>query len=110
VGSRRQPKSAEYVNRLWMTRSRPGNDRVSSASLIRRFIHQKARFVFGAEPNAYPDTIPFGMFCPQGFGHRGEDCTIETLCKQFPIRYGRVKRIAQIIHDADLGDERLGRD
>jgi hypothetical protein len=102
-------KFAEYVNRLWMTRSRPGIDRVSSAWLIRRFIDPKARFVFGAEPSAHPDAIPFDMFCPQGFGHRGEDCTIETLCKQFSIRDGRVKRIAQIIHDADFGDEKFGR-
>ena len=102
-------KSGEYVNRLWMTRPRPGIDRVSSAWLIRRFIDPKARFVFGAEPGAHPDAIPFDMFCPQGFGHRGEDCTFETLFKQFAIRDRRVKRIAEIIHDADLGDEKFGR-
>jgi len=102
-------KSSEYVNRLWMTRTRPGIDRVSSAWLIRRFIDPKARFVFGVEPSAHPDAIPFDMFCPQGFGHRGEDCTFETLSKQFSIRDARVKRIAQIIHDADLGDEKFGR-
>jgi hypothetical protein len=102
-------KSGEYINRLWMTRPRPGIDRVSSAWLIRRFIDPKARFVFGAEPGAHPDAIPFDMFCPQGFGHRGEDCTFETLFKQFAIRDGRVKRIAEIIHDADLGDEKFGR-
>jgi hypothetical protein len=49
------------------------------------------------------------MFCPQGFGHRGADCTFETLCKHFSIRDARVKRIAEIIHDADLGDEKFGR-
>ena len=102
-------KSGEYVNRLWMTRPRPGIDRVSSAWLIHRFIDPKARFVFGAEPGAHPDAIPFDMFCPQGFGHRGEDCTFETLFKQFAIRDRRVKRIAEIIHDADLGDEKFGR-
>jgi hypothetical protein len=101
--------SAAYVNRLWMTRSRPGIDRVSSAWLIRRFVDRKARFVFGAEPGENPEAIPFDMFCPQGFGHRGEDCTFETLCKQFSIRDRRVKRIAQMIHDADLGDEKFGR-
>lgn len=106
-GSKR--KSGEYINRLWMTRPRPGIDRVSSAWLIRRFIDPKARFVFGAEPGTHPDAIPFDMFCPQGFGHRGQDCTFETLCKDFAIRDGRVKRIAQIIHDADLGDEKFGR-
>src|SRR6266849_1120686 len=64
-------KSGEYVNRLWMTRPRPGIDRVSSAWLIRRFIDPKARFVFGAEPGAHPDAIPFDMFCPQGFERYG---------------------------------------
>jgi hypothetical protein len=102
-------KSGEYLNRLWMTRPRPGIDRVSSAWLIRRFIDPKARFAFGNEPGAHPDAIPFDMFCPQGFGHRGEDCTFETLYKQFAIRDGRVKRIAEIVHDADLGDEKFGR-
>jgi hypothetical protein len=102
-------KSAEYANRLWMTRPRPGIDRVSSAWLIRRFIDPKARFVFGSEPSAHPDAIPFDMFCPQGFGHRGEDCTFETLYKVFSIRDSAVKRIAQIIHDADLGDEKFSR-
>jgi hypothetical protein len=92
-----------------MTRPRPGIDRVSSAWLIRRFIDPKARFIFGTEPSAQPEAIPFDMFCPQGFGHRGEDCTFETLQKAFSIRDGRVKRIAQIIHDADLGDEKFGR-
>jgi len=102
-------KSGEHLNRLWMTRPRPGIDRVSSAWLIRRFIDPKARFAFGNEPGAHPDAIPFDMFCPQGFGHRGEDCTFETFYKQFAIRDGRVKRIAEIIHDADLGDGKFGR-
>lgn len=102
-------KSAEYHNRVWMTRPRPGIDRVSSAWLIRRFIDPKARFVFGADPSIHADAIPFDMFCEQGFGHRGEDCTFETLSKQFSIRGGKIRRIAQIIHDADLGDEKSGR-
>ena len=108
-GRKDKRKSAEYFNRLWMTRPRPGIDRVSSAWLIRRFIDSKARFVFSPDPSNHPDAIPFDMFCQQGFGHRGEDCTFETLHKQFSIRDGRVKRIAQIIHDADLGDEKFGR-
>jgi hypothetical protein len=92
-----------------MTRPRPGIDRVSSAWLIRRFIDPKARFVFAADPATHPDAIPFDMFCAQGFGHVGEDCTFETICKQFAIRDGRAKRIAEMIHDADIADERFGR-
>ena len=102
-------KRAQFANRVWMTRPRPGIDRVSSAWLIRRFIDPKARFVFAAAPASHPEAIPFDMFVEQGFGHRGDDCTFETLCKEFAIRDGKVKRIAQIIHDADLGDEKFGR-
>jgi hypothetical protein len=109
VGRKTSGKRGEYLNRLWMTRPRSGIDRVSSAWLIRRFIDAKARFVFGAEPNAHADAVPFDMFCPEGFGHRGEDCTFETLRKEFSIKDSRVNRIAQIIHDADLGDEKFGR-
>lgn len=109
TGRVNQGASREYLNRVWMTRTRPGIDRVSSAWLIRRFIDPKARFVFGDDPSTHPDAIPFDMFGPQGFGHRGDDCTFETLCKQFTIRDSKVKRIGQIIHDADLGDEKFGR-
>ncbi|HXT73382.1 MAG TPA: chromate resistance protein ChrB domain-containing protein, partial [Candidatus Angelobacter sp.] len=43
------------------------------------------------------------------FGHRGEDCTFETLQKSFRIRDHKVSVIAQMIHDADLLDEKFGR-
>ena len=102
-------KAGEFTSRIWMTRPRPGIDRVSSAWLIRRFIDAKAKFVFAADPSANPDAIPFDMFCAHGFGHRGDDCTFETLTRQFAIRDHRVKRIAEIIHDADIGDEKFGR-
>ena len=102
-------KAKRYRNRIWMTRPRPGIDRVSSAWLIRRFIDPKARFVFSDDPDSKPDSIPFDMFSAAGFGHRGEDCTFETLRKEFAVRDSKVKRIAQIIHDADLADEKFGR-
>jgi hypothetical protein len=101
--------SKEYIGRSWITRPRPGIDRVSSAWLIKRAIDPKARFVFGDIPSAHFQAIPFDMFVAEGFGHRGEDCTFETLCKEFAIREKGIKRIAQIIHDADLGDEKFGR-
>ena len=53
--------------------------------------------------------VPFDMFHREGFGHRGEDCTFETLKKQFRIKDARVAVIGQIIHDADLLDDRFGR-
>jgi hypothetical protein len=99
----------EYKNRIWVTRSRPGVDRCASAWLIRRFIDAKARFTFAAEDQVPPRAVPFDMFHERGFGHRGGDCTFETLEKEFRIRDSRVTLIGQMIHDADLLDDRFGR-
>jgi hypothetical protein len=99
----------EYVGRTWVTRPRPGIDRVSSAWLIRRFIDSNAKFVFASEREQQPDAVPFDMFHADGFGHRGEDCTFETLRKEFAIRDPKVEVIAEMIHDADLSDEKFGR-
>jgi hypothetical protein len=106
--SSRKPKK-EYLDRVWVTRPRPGIDRVSSAWLIRRFIDANAQFVFANNPKQYPDAIPFDMFQAAGFGHRGEDCTFETLRKEFAIRDKKVENMAEMIHDADLSDEKFGR-
>jgi hypothetical protein len=98
----------EYTGRLWVTRPRPGIDRSASAWLIRNFIDKKARFTFASETQIPREAVPFDMF-HGGFGHRGEDCTFETLEKTFRIRDKRVGVIGQIIHDADLLDEKFGR-
>lgn len=99
----------EYLDRIWVTRPRPGIDRVSSAWLIRRFIDANAQFVFADNSRQHPDAIPFDMFEGDGFGHRGDDCTFETLRKEFAIRDQKVQAIAETIHDADLSDEKFGR-
>jgi len=107
--SEAQRVKKEYLNRTWITRPRPGIDRVSSAWLISRFIDKNAKFIFDSDAARHPKAIPFDMFQGGGFGHRGEDCTFETLCKEFGIRDAKVRTIAQIIHDADLEDEKFGR-
>lgn len=99
----------EFLNRSWVTRPRPGIDRVSSAWLIQRFIDPNARFVFAPDPRQFPGSVPFDMFTAEGFGHRGDNCTFETLCREFSIKDRKVRTIAQIIHDADLDDEKFGR-
>ena len=98
-----------YKSRVWVTRPRPGVDRSASAWLIRRFIDSKAQFTFAPEDNVPNGAVPFDMFHGDGFGHRGDDCTFETLQKDFRIRHAKVKVIAEIIHDADISDEKFGR-
>ncbi|HWC20101.1 MAG TPA: chromate resistance protein ChrB domain-containing protein [Terriglobales bacterium] len=104
-----ETKRQEYRNRTWVTRPRPGIDRVSSAWMIQKFIDRNAQFAFADDPRKIPDAVPFDMFQAGGFGHRGEDCSFETLRKEFAIRDPKVAVIAQIIHDADLEDEKYGR-
>jgi hypothetical protein len=95
-----------YRSRLWITRPRPGVDRMSSAWLIRRFIDPQARFGF-SDRNAVPDDgVPFDMFGVE-FSHHGDHCTFETLCAVFGIRHLAIERIAAIVHDLDLKDDRF---
>src|SRR5262244_1141549 len=107
TAARINPK--EYKNRVWVTRPRPGVDRCASAWLIRRFIDPKGRFGFAPEDRVPAGAVPYDMFHEAGFGHRGGDCTFETLEKDFRIRDPRVAVIEQMIHDADLLDDRYGR-
>lgn len=99
----------DYKSRVWVTRPRPGVDRSASAWLIRQFIDSKARFAFAPDEKVSDTSVSFDMFHARGFGHRGDDCTFETLTKDFRIRDRRVKVIAEIIHDADLADQKFGR-
>jgi hypothetical protein len=103
---RTNPK--DYKGRLWVTRPRPGIDRSASAWLIRHFIDKRARFTFAHEGDVPRGAVPFDMF-QGGFGHRGEDCTFETLLKEFRVRNARVAAIGEMVHDADLNDGKFGR-
>ena len=97
-----------YRGRLWITRPRPGVDRVTSAWLIRRFIDPKGRFIFATKNHLPQNAVPYDMY-EGGFGHRGADCTFETLQKAFRIRDRKVGLMAKIVHDADLADQKFGR-
>lgn len=97
-----------YQGCTWMTRPRPGVDRVASAWLIKNFIDRRARFTFSSDPHARDGAIRFDMFEGE-FTHVGDDCTFETLLKRFRPRDRRLRRIAQIVHDADLDDHKFGR-
>jgi hypothetical protein len=99
---------AAFQGRLWMTRPRPGVDRMASAWLVRRFIDPQARFGFAADRQAVPeDAVPYDMFGVE-LSHHGDGCTFETLCAEFGIDEPAVARIAAIVHDLDLKDGRFG--
>ncbi len=95
--------------RRWVTRPRPHVDRVASAWLIKRFVDPDAEFVF-APPDQIPgDAIPFDM-AGVDFGHHGEDCTFETLLRRTGLRDRKLAVLAEIVHEADLKDQKFARE
>jgi hypothetical protein len=100
--------SQNYRGKTWLTRPRPEIDRVGSAWLIRRFIDPRAKFVFAAVVPSNPKVLPFDMVDVE-FSHHGDYCTFETLVRRFGIEDKAVQRIAEMIHDADLEDEKFQR-
>ena len=106
AGGGKKLKAADFRRRIWLTRPHPQIDRVGSAWLIKRCIDPDARFVFGNQPDALPDAIPYDMADVE-FTHQGDDCTFETLLKRFGIRDRVLERMAEMIHDADLHDDKF---
>ncbi len=105
-GPKLDPK--KFAGKIWLTRPRPEIDRVGSAWLIRKFIDPGARFVFGADPAAQREAIPYDMHDVE-FTHQGEDCTFETLLGRFGIRDRAALQIGEMIHDTDLEDGKFQR-
>ena len=98
---------AEYQGRRWVTRRNLHIDRLVSAWLIRQFIDKRPRFYFVAEGETIEGAIPFDMFGGD-FGHQGDDCTFETMLKQFGLTDVRgLGDLAEIVHDIDLKDNKF---
>ena len=99
---------AAFRGRRWVTRPRPHVDRVASAWLIKRFLDPEAEFLF-ATPEEFPeDAIPFDAVGAE-FGHQGDDCTFETLLTRGGLRDRRLSHLAEIVHEADLRDDKFHR-
>ncbi len=106
-GRRRQ----DYQGKNWATRKNPFVDRMASAWLIKRFIDPKASFVFIDERDVTSvdnTTLAFDMRSAE-FTHVGDLCTFEVLVKSFGIKDKAVKKIAEIVHDLDVKDDKYGK-
>ena len=100
---------AHYQGRRWVTRKHPHIDRLATAWLIRRFIDKRPRFVFVEEGARVEGGVHFDMADAE-FSHRGEDCTFETVLKEFGLTGDLALRgLAEIVHDIDLKDNKFNR-
>jgi hypothetical protein len=90
----------------WVTWENVGVDRMACAWLICRSIDSQAEFVFIA---------PGGKDLPEGarpfdipgahYSHQRGHCTFHTLLKEFELKDPILKRIAQIVDEADVIQE-----
>ncbi len=97
-----------YRGKRWVTRKRPFVDRMASAWLIRRFIDPAAAFGFIDEseaPAAVTDAVVFDV-TGGDFTHAGDLCTFEVLIRSFDLKDAALSRVAGIVHDLDLKDDR----
>jgi hypothetical protein len=95
----------------WATRPGVHIDRAACAWLIRRFIDPDATFVFTAEAAAIPaDATGFDLPGVDLSHHTATDgavdCSFETILRRYDLTDPVLWRMAEIVHEADLDDER----
>jgi hypothetical protein len=91
----------------WATRASIHIDRAASAWLIRRFIDPEAVFEFVSDPSWVAEGVTAFDMRGVEFGHHGQDCTFEILLRRHELDDPVLWRIAEIVHEADLDDERF---
>ena len=98
----------DYRGKVWVTRKKPFIDRMASAWLIKKYIDANAVFNFMDEnetDNPDKDMIAFDVRTGE-FTHVGDMCTFEVLVKSFGFKERTLKKIAEIVHDLDLKDDK----
>ncbi|GAB5901713.1 hypothetical protein OKHIL_75230 [Mycolicibacterium mageritense] len=91
----------------WATRAGIHIDRAACAWLIRRFIDTAAVFVFVTDPDQVPDEATAFDMRGVELGHHGSDCSFETIVARYELTGdAALARIAEIVHEADIDDER----
>jgi hypothetical protein len=90
----------------WATRRHCHVDRAACAWLIRRFLDEEPQFVFVDDPDEVPaDATPFDMRGVD-LSHHGGACSFETFLRCYELDDPVLWEIAEIVHEADLADER----
>jgi hypothetical protein len=95
----------------WATRAGVHIDRAACAWLIRRFVDRQAEFLFVADPCEVPaDATGFDMRGVDLSHHTlrdgRTDCSFETILRRYELSDPVLWRIAGIVHEADIDDER----
>ena len=90
----------------WATRAGVHIDRAACAWLIGRHVDRQAVFVFVTDPAEVPDDATAFDMRGVDLGHHGQDCTFETILRRYDLTDPVLWKLAAIVHEADLDDER----
>jgi hypothetical protein len=87
----------------FVTRERIHVDRIATAWAIRRFVDPKATFEFVPRTRDVRKLsgVPFDIRGAE-LSHRDGQCTFETLLAKYELRDPALRRMAAIVHGADL--------
>lgn len=89
----------------WATRANIHIDRAACAWLIQRHLDPDAEFLFVTDPADIPrDAHAFDIRGAE-LSHHG-DCSFETILRRYELIDPVLWRIAEVIHEADIDDER----
>jgi len=84
-------------------------DRTACVWLIKRFVDPGAAFAFFGDPAEAPEGAELFDVVGARLSHRGDDCSFETFLAEYDLYDPVLREIAEIVHDADLMDEKYGR-
>lgn len=90
----------------WITWENVGVDRMACAWLIKKWIDSEAEFLFipiGQKPSL--ENINSFDIPGVGFTHKKGHCSFHTMLQEFKIEDPFLKRIAQIVDEADTVQE-----
>lgn len=84
-------------------------DRTACIWLIRRHIDPGAEFHFFRDAVEAPQEAELFDVAGVRLSHRGDDCSFETFLQEYGLDDPVLSEISEIVHDADLMDDRYGR-
>jgi hypothetical protein len=90
----------------WATREHIHIDRAACAWLIRRHIDPDAEFAFVADPADVPAGATAFDIPGAKLSHHAGDCSFEAILRAYDLDDPVLWRIAAIVHEADLDDQR----
>ena len=93
----------------WATRRGCHVDRTACARLIRRFVDPTPEFFFFGDPAEAPEEAELFDVAGVRLSHHGDACSFEAFLTEYGLEDPVLAEIAEIVHDADLMDEKYGR-